>query len=191
MATTTKSNAKTAAPAAAERERPIPESMLPSEAGVQAVDLLIARMANALLQAVDEIDDMDHPIERAIGSTALLDTLTNVINEVKEVRRAAVKDAYEMGRSEPGGGWYGYSALGNQIGLSPSRVRQILYDISISPDGKPEIRDDEVESIREVANARRDAIRMIKAGAAQDDIVTKTGLTAAEIVRIAKTIKAR
>jgi hypothetical protein len=172
-----------------ERERSLPKSMLPGDECIVFIDTLNTRAANLLLQMVDEIDDLEHPIERALGSTRLIQTIMAAITEVKEVRRAAVKDAYEMGRSEPGGGWYGYSAIATQIGLSSSRVRQILLDLSVKTDGTLVIRDNEAEIIRELAGARRDAIRMLRAGKSEDQVTEETGISPLEVPAIATALK--
>lgn len=171
---------------AEERSRPIPEAMLPSEDGLVAIDRMIARVANVMLETIAEIEDIDHPIERSISVTAFIEVMNEIAVRAKDVRRDAVKDAYEQGRSVSG--WYGYAALGSQIGLSASRVRQILFDISTDKTGKQEIRDKELIDIRDVANARRAAIRMLRQGTDHHVIAKETGLPAADVHKIARAL---
>lgn len=174
---------------AIDRTRPIPDAMVPSATGLAAAERTAARAANILLQAIEDIAALGHPIERAVGATKLLEAMKIVTDEVKEVRRLAVKDAYEAGSSESG--WYGYSALASQLGISASRVRQILFDISLDRQGNPEIRDEEALEIRETAAARRDAVKQLKRGVSQKDVAAETGLALSEVRTLAREIDRR
>lgn len=172
----------------AERQRPIPASMQPSDAGLATGERITARAANLLLSSIDQLSELPHPIERAVGATRMLDALKSVIDELKDMRRDAVKDAYEAGSSESG--WYGYSALAQQLGISPSRVRQILYDITTDSSGAPLVRDEDPVAIREVAGARREAIRLLRRAQTPAAVAQATGLSLAEVKRIAAELAA-
>ena len=171
-----------------ERQRPIPAAMQPSEAGLAQGERITARAANLLLTSIEQLAALPHPIERAVGATRLLDALKTVIDELKDVRRQAVKDAYEAGSSESG--WYGYTALAQQLGISPSRVRQILFDITTDSSGAPQVRDDDPVAIREVASARREAIRLLRRAQTPASVAQATGLTLAEVKRLASELSA-
>lgn len=171
-----------------ERQRPIPASMQPSDAGLAQGERITARAANVLLASIEQLATLPHPIERAVGATRLLDALKTVIDELKDVRRDAVKDAYEAGSSESG--WYGYTALAQQLGISPSRVRQILFDITTDRTGAPQVRDEDPVAIRELASARREAIRLLRRGETPASVAKATGLSMAEVKRMAAELSA-
>lgn len=162
--------------------------MIPSDAGLAAGERLTARAANLLLQSIEQVAALPHPVERAVAATRLMDAMKTVVDELKDVRRTAVKDAYEAGSSESG--WYGYSALAQQLGISASRVRQILFDITTDSRGNPEVRDEDPLAIREVAAARRDAIRLLRRGRTSAEVAAETGLTQVEITRLAAELAA-
>ncbi len=168
------------------RQRPIPPELEPSAAGVAGAERVSARATNVLLAAIDQMSTLTHPIERAMGATRLLEALTAVIDEVKDVRRDAVKEAYAKGSALSG--WYGYTALAHQLGISPSRVRQILYDITTDASGTPQVRDDEAATIRSKASARREALRLLQRGLPVAQVAGATGLSAAETKRLAGTV---
>lgn len=116
----------------------------PEEEAVTLVDDAVA--------AVSSIRDAT---ARAIAAGALLNHLNDAILEVKDTRYVAMKKLNEQGVS--------YTALAETIGLSKSRVQQILTHMA------PTKRMGRVEM-----EARQEAQRLRDAGKSDADIVKET-----------------
>lgn len=133
-------------------------------------------LTEAVAAIVVRLNDIDNPIERAKAAAAIIQTLRSPLSDpVETLLRAALMQAYEDGRSEHG--WFGYGALGEQLGMSRAKVQQILTGTYKDPT-KAQSR--QMAEVKHRADARRQARRYRAAGWSTQDIATALGVSTAE-----------
>jgi hypothetical protein len=135
---------------------------------------ITARVASAVLAEKDKVLALGHPIAEAYAITLMIESLTEIIADLKATRRDSLAQAYELGQSKSG--WYGYGAIAEQIGLSTSRVRQILFDVN-----EGQARDDSATQLREHAVRCREAVKLLKKGVLPKEVARVTGLPVKEV----------
>lgn len=166
------------------RVRDIPPAMFPAEQFDHVLGDMSATVDAAVGEFVAQVDGLDHPIERALAAQELWRILNHLQRQLVLIRMDAVQDAYARGRAEEGGGWYGYQAIGQQLGVAPSVVRHLLGGRNPSEDTT-----DQLADIRALSDARRAAVASIRTGLPPKEIAAATGLPVSEIARIIAAVK--
>jgi hypothetical protein len=128
-----------------ERARPAPRINQPtSEQAVHAAEAMTAinRVLDEAMTAVSGLlAGIDNPLERARAAEQVLHGLRgDRVAGPTQVRRAAMREAYERGRTVSGK--YGFGALADDLGtMSKARVQQILTGpgSSVEDEGAPTV----------------------------------------------------
>lgn len=161
---------------APKRTRSIPEELEPPQREMNRGPEITARFKNAFSSVLASLDRLEHPVARAHAAGLLAEALSEALNDTKDVRRAAVVQAYEDGQQVSG--WYGFGTLGEQLGISGSRVRQIVFDVA-----KGEARDKtrDIDEQRRHASAVRSARKMLAKGTPAKVVAETTGLSLKDV----------
>lgn len=95
------------------------------EAAQAATTAALDEVTRAVSAAVLHLNAITHPIERAKAVRAVRATLTGpTAAPLDEMYRAALQEAYAVGRSQSG--WTGYGALAIAVGVSRAQVQQVI-----------------------------------------------------------------
>lgn len=158
------------------RQRKLPAEMIPSPLDARRVKTATRHTVEHTASVLNVLDQFVHPVARAQAAQAQLEALEQAARQVKAVRDEAILVAYTEGASRHG--WYGFGAIGSQLGLTQARVRQIVEAIARGTD----------VNLRDV-KAERDARDMLRKGASQRSVIEATGLARKRVGQLAAEIR--
>lgn len=148
---------------------PTPADIEQARTIVEASVQQLSEAANAVLLALGQIRN---PVERAKAVMEIRRYTTHDLAALTDgLFRDALIEAYTVGRAEHG--WYGYGALAEELGLSRTRVQQVVN--GTWKGGRKD--NDLVASLRAGAEQARTVRRLAAAGWTTEQIGAETGLS--------------